>query len=83
VYVPHSLTTVYSNDLNFTLLCVAVVDLLTTQAATVNGQDGHELSSARRAKAGSVMPKLTTKPGDDAVTDLYRRAYNFANAQTG
>jgi hypothetical protein len=56
---------------------------LNIQAATVNGEGGHELSSARRAKAGGVTPKLHIPPDEDPITDLYRRGYEFANDQTG
>lgn len=51
--------------------------------ATVAGSSMSTLSSSRRAKAASVNPTLSAKPGVDPVTDLFRRGYKFANDQTG
>ncbi|KAG5184989.1 hypothetical protein JKP88DRAFT_348401 [Tribonema minus] len=55
----------------------------TLEAATVAGQTQRDKSAARRAMAGIAEPNHSAKPGDDPVTDLYRRAYKFANDQTG
>jgi len=50
-------------------------------AVTSTAGGGTELSSARRALAHMINPDLGDR--DDALTQLYEKAYAFANEQTG